>query len=167
VIFYDPVRAVIAFVAEYLYLVVVAAECLYLVLHSRKQWKELLGVALFIGFVAFGISLIANQIIQDPRPFVVSGLMPLIRSSSDNGFPSDHALLLGSTAAIVSVASPIIGLFGLLAALIVGIARVYAGVHHLVDVLGSLIIALVALGAYKGLMWAWSVFRRHTQQKKL
>jgi membrane-associated phospholipid phosphatase len=33
-------------------------------------------------------------------------------------------------------------------ALVVGLARVYAGVHHVLDITGSLVIAAVALGIY-------------------
>ena len=155
------VKDVIAFVAEYLYFGIVVAEGLYVLLLFRSRWKELLGAALSIGLIAFVLSLIANRIIEDPRPFVVSGVRPLIHSSVDNGFPSDHTLLLATTAAIIMTVSRGMGLLGLVAALGVGLARVYAGVHHIEDVLGSLAIAAIAFGAYQGLVRAWSSLQRH------
>jgi membrane-associated phospholipid phosphatase len=159
-------KAVIAFMAQYLYAGIVVLEGLYLFLVFRNRWKELLGAALFIGLVAFGISLLAHRIIEDPRPFVVFGVQPLIQSSTDNGFPSDHTLLLAGTAAIILIVNRRIGLLGMLAAFAVGMARVYAGVHHIEDVLGSLAIVTFAFGLYEGLILLWNIRKRQIQRKK-
>jgi undecaprenyl-diphosphatase len=163
---YAPMRAVIAFVAEYLYVGILVLEGLYLLLVFRDRWKELLGAALFIGLVAFGISLVAHRIIEDPRPFVVSGVQPLIQSSTDNGFPSDHTLLLAGTAAVILVVSPGIGFLGMVAAFTIGMARVYAGVHHVADVLGSLAIAAIAFVLYEGLIWFLKNRKRQIQRRR-
>jgi membrane-associated phospholipid phosphatase len=45
-------------------------------------------------------------------------------------------------------------LFWALAA-VVGMARVYARVHHPLDVLGSLLFAALALAIYAALRWLW------------
>jgi membrane-associated phospholipid phosphatase len=163
---YALMNAIIAFVAEYLYFGIVVLEGLYLLLFFRNRWKELLGAALFIGLTAFAISLAGNRIIEDPRPFVVSGIQPLIKSSTDNGFPSDHTLLLAATAAVILIVSRGMGILGMLAALAVGMARVYAGVHHVQDVLGSLAITAIAFGLYQGLIWFWNIRKRQIHRQK-
>ncbi|MGA2975936.1 MAG: phosphatase PAP2 family protein [Spirochaetia bacterium] len=112
-----------------------------------------------IGVLAFLISLVANRLIQDPRPFVEDGFTPVISSSRDNGFPSDHVILLATTAAITTVANPIAGFLGFLGAVIVGLARVYVGVHHLLDVIGSLAIVAFASGVYVGVIRLWRLSR--------
>ena len=159
-------RVAIAFVAAYLYLGIVVLEGLYLLLSFRNRWEKLLSAALFIGLTAFVISLAANRTIEDPRPFVVSGVAPLIPSSTDNGFPSDHTLLVAAAAAVILTVSPGMGVLGMLAAFAIGMARVYAGVHHVADVLGSLAIAAAAFGLYEGLIRLWNLRKRRTERRR-
>ena len=122
---------IVAFVAEYLPFGIVALEVLYAFIASRSRLRELITAALCIGLVALALALVAHRFIEDPRPFVASGARPLIHSSTDNGFPSDHTLLLGISAAVILVVNRRMGLLALLAAFVVGVARVYAGVHHI------------------------------------
>lgn len=157
-------QGVFVFVARYLFIVIVFLEAAFLLLCHRKRWRMLLVAAAIIGGVALVLSLVANRLVQDPRPFVVGGFKPMIPSSMDNGFPSDHVLLLAATAAVTMVASLGAGLLGLLGAMLVGLARVHVGVHHLADVIGSLVIVGVAGGVYAGLVWAWKRLRRTRQR---
>jgi len=152
----------IAFSARYLFALVVLAEALYLFLFHRRQWKRLLIATIVIGGGSFLASLLLNRIVQDPRPFIVQGFTPLIPSSSDNGFPSDHTLLLSATAAITMIANPWAGAAGLLLAIAVGLARVYAGVHHVLDIVGSLFIVGFISAAY---LIAWMVVIRNPENK--
>lgn len=152
-------QATVAFAAQYLFIVVILLEVFYLAIFHRHKWKTLVAAALMIGGLAFIVSLVANRLIQDPRPFVEQGFKPVISSSTDNGFPSDHVLLLATTAAIMMVVSFGAGLLGLLGAVVVGLARVYVGVHHLLDVVGSLVIVAFASGVYAGIMHILKVLR--------
>ncbi|MDA8409087.1 MAG: phosphatase PAP2 family protein [Treponema sp.] len=156
-------QSLIAFTARYLFIPVVLAEVLYLLVFHRKSWKALFIAALVIGGLSFGISLILNALVQDPRPFIVQGTTPLIPSSSDNGFPSDHTLLLSAMAAIAMTVNPWAGVAGLAFAVIVGLARVYAGVHHLADIVGSLFIVGFVSAAY---LIVWLFIARRKAEKK-
>ncbi|WP_419188808.1 phosphatase PAP2 family protein [Enhydrobacter aerosaccus] len=60
----------------------------------------------------------------------------------DNGFPSDHTLLLSALAALASCWNGRLSLLLWFIALLVGAARVYVGLHHPVDILGSILIAI-------------------------
>lgn len=92
------------------------------------------------GVLSLLIAKLGNIFIHDPRPFMVGHFEPLIISSRDNGFPSDHTLLASFLGFAVLGRSKIMGAILLVVALAIGLARMYAGVHHSWDVLGSFII---------------------------
>jgi undecaprenyl-diphosphatase len=149
------VDTVVIFLAEYFYLVVLALAIAILVLRYRRRLLELAAAAAIIGGLAFALAQVGTRLIADPRPFLVSGVPPLIPSAQDNGFPSDHTLLVATAAAVVTVANPRAGVLFWAAAALVGLARVYAGVHHLLDVAGSLVIVGLALAAFMGIRRVW------------
>jgi len=138
----------IGFVAEYLYIGVVGLIILFLLVRYRAHWLELLIATVVIGGIGYLLSKVGTNLISDPRPFVQTGTTPLIHSATDNGFPSDHTLLLATAAVIVALVNRWAGAIGLAFALLIGLARVYVGVHHLVDVLGSFAIVAIATLIY-------------------
>src|SRR3989344_4940871 len=99
-------------------------------------------------FLSLGLTyllgLIARQAYFDPRPFVEQSIVPLIPHAADNGFPSDHVLLLAGIAAVLWPFSKPHSTSSGVIALAVGAARVFAGVHHWIDIVASILIALVA-----------------------
>jgi undecaprenyl-diphosphatase len=147
---------IMAFLAEYFYLVVAALAILYLLVWQRARWRELAIAAVFIGVVSYALSKAGALLIDSPRPFVVSGKPALIASATDNGFPSDHTLFLAVLAMLITLVNWRVGLVFWVLALVVGLARVYAGVHHLVDVLGSLVIVGIAGALYLLARWIWA-----------
>ena len=97
-------------------------------------------------FVTAALVLLAGFVHSDPRPFVVDPSHPaLFAHSADNGFPSDHTAYAATAALLLALVRRRLGLI-LLAVAAGGLARVAANVHHLQDVLGSLVVALVAVG---------------------
>lgn len=138
----------ICFFAAKLFIIILILEGLYLFIFHRDKWRDVIIATLMIGGAAYLLSFIANMTIQDPRPFIAQGFTPLIHSSKDNGFPSDHTLLLATAAAILLTLDKRAGLIGLLGAVIVGFARVYVGVHHVLDIVGSIVIVGLAFAIY-------------------
>lgn len=139
---------IISFVAEYLYGLVILGAVIYLVWQYRSRWLELIIAAFCIGGIAYLLAKLTANWISDPRPFVETGKAPLIPGALDNGFPSDHTLLVAAVATVVSLANWKIGLIIWALALVIGLARVYAGVHHLLDIAGSFILVGLATGLY-------------------
>ena len=133
---------IIIFCAEYLFLFSIVIFLYYG--YTAPNKKEFIKLALLTGIIAFGLSLIASALYYNPRPFMVTGVPPLVAHAPGNGFPSDHALLTGTIAAIVTVTSPYLGALLWLIAIAVSVARVLAGVHHSIDIIGSFIIAIVS-----------------------
>ena len=145
-------QALIAFTARYFFMVVLLAEAAYLLAFHRDKWPRLLIAALGIGGISFLIASFLHGLVQDPRPFIEGNFTPLIPSSRDNGFPSDHTLLLAASAAVTMIANPWAGSAGLILAIAVGLARVQAGVHHTADIVGSLFIVGFVTAGYL-LLW--------------
>lgn len=140
--------------AKYLLYALIAAAVVILFLAPREKAKRLLLLAVISFPLAFVIAKILSHFINDPRPFMVEHIQPLISHAAGNGFPSDHTLLGMAIASVLFTYNKKMGVvFGILA-LIVGFARVLAHVHHTIDILGSSLIAIVATYI------AWEIVKR-------
>lgn len=89
------------------------------------------------------IAKIVSYFYYNPRPFVIDSTVALIAHIPDNGFPSDHTLICAALAAIVYPFNKKISVLLWILTLMVGLSRVLAGVHHLIDVVGSISIAML------------------------
>lgn len=87
------------------------------------------------------LSQLLTPLVDRPRPFVGLGLVPLVAHPADSSFPSDHTLLGVSLAGPIAWRWPRRGGALVAWALLVGAARVAAGVHYPTDVLGSALLA--------------------------
>ena len=104
--------------------------------------------------VAVGVSAVLNGIvllvlakaINHPRPFVTLNLTPLFAHARDSSFPSDHTILGMALAAPLVWRRHPLGYVLAVWTLLVGFARVAAGIHWPSDIIGTALIAL-ALGA--------------------
>jgi len=134
------------FGAKYLYLVVIIIFFVWFSLQPKPRQKEILIIILISLPLAFIISEIAKRLYYNPRPFVLGNFQPLIPHKADNGFISHHALLVSAIAAITFIFSRRAGLVLWILALFVGFSRVYAGVHHAIDVGGSILISIISAG---------------------
>lgn len=112
--------------------------------------------ALFARFVVKPAIMLAYP---RPRPFLV---MPDVRalistpvSEQFQSFPSGHALIFFSIAAVLFCFNRKVGALAFAAAALMGVARVYAGVHWPSDILAG-----AALGTLVGLA-AHGVYARH------
>ncbi len=130
---------VIIFVANYLYLLPVALFIGYAFVTKRR--KEFMLLSFLVLPTSYLLGVLAGHLFYDPRPFVVSHVPPLFPHAPDNGFPSDHALLTGTLAALLTAFSVPLGLLMWFLAFLIGAARVIAGVHHALDIAGSFAIA--------------------------
>lgn len=137
---------VVIFLAEYLHLIVaIIAGFVFWGYRSRDLQKQIVLTTIISAVLALGIDKLLNQLIESPRPFVVDGIVPLFSHVADNGFPSEHTLFATVIAGIVFLYQKYTGSLLLLFALLIGIARIFAGVHHLKDVLGGIFIAVLAV----------------------
>lgn len=96
-------------------------------------------IALPLTFVCM---FILNHVYQDTRTETALTFTPLLGHIFQNGFPSTHAALTALIAAIMYVFNRKIGLFLFAISIIVSISRVYLGLHHPIDVVASIILAI-------------------------
>lgn len=131
------------FGAKYLYVVAILIALFYFLKQPKETKKKIIILGLVSLPIMYAVAKLIGLFYYDPRPFVVGDFTPLIPHADDNGFPSDHTLF---AAAIASVIYPFSRktsfiLWGI--TLAVGLSRVYVGVHHIVDILGSIAIAIL------------------------
>lgn len=128
----------------------IGAFCILVVLGSvlailRSPRRALAFVALCsAGWLS---STVAKQIVGRPRP-PSDGMLASVTETGLDSFPSGHTALAVSLVWSIALVSSrrsrgrrvAIGL-GLVGAVLVGMSRVYLGVHHPTDILGSFLIA--------------------------
>jgi undecaprenyl-diphosphatase len=102
-----------------------------------------------MAFVTILLALLINQaigwVVFFPRPSMIGIGYTYLAHAADSTFPSDHATVLFAAA----VAYRILYRHGsaaafAIAAVIVGWARIYLGVHFPADILGAVVVAIAA-----------------------
>ncbi|OGZ05609.1 MAG: hypothetical protein A2845_04580 [Candidatus Lloydbacteria bacterium RIFCSPHIGHO2_01_FULL_49_22] len=138
-----PLLAIIA--AKYLFLLSFVIAFFSFFKLSATERRRLF----FFGLVAlpmiFCTAVVASHFYDNPRPFVVLQFVPLIPHAPDNGFPSDHVLLVSAIAAIFMYFDRRAAALLWGVTLLVAIGRVTVGVHHATDVIASMLIALLCV----------------------
>ncbi len=148
------------FGAKYLFLLAPAVASIWLLRLPKDQKRKVAAFGLIALPAIYVAAKIGSALYFDPRPFVVGGFSPLIPHKADNGFPSDHTLITAAIASVVYYFNKNVSTAIWWLAVMVGISRVYAGVHHPVDILGSLAIAAIV-------SWAvWLVFEKFYKKGK-
>ncbi len=136
----------IIFVAKYLILLSPLLTFYFWYQAEAETRKDILAHGLLSLPFTYILGLAGRYLYDNPRPFTIEGFEPLIKHAADNGFPSDHTLLLAALAALVTLFDRRWGTYLWVITVLVGLARVTAGVHHLADIISSILIALVATG---------------------
>jgi membrane-associated phospholipid phosphatase len=128
-------------------------------LRVADRRRAALASVITLVFVAIVVAVL-GMVVDRARPFVslAPDVQPLFAHAQDSSFPSDHTLISVALAAPVLLVAPRIGIPLLLLALVVGFARVAAGVHFATDVVGSAVIA--SLLAFPALFLAGRLIAR-------
>lgn len=133
----------IIFGAKYLvYTIAAIAAVAFLMMPNDKKKKATIFAA-FVLPLSFILAKVLSFFFYNPRPFVSEKITPLILHAADNGFPSDHTLLSSALAAIVFSFNQKVGSLLWILSLLVGFSRVLAGVHHALDIAGSVMVVLL------------------------
>ena len=140
-------NSILIFSAKYLLVLPAVILGIYFLLLPRQVQKNILIFAIPSLLLTYLFGLLAGHLFYDARPFVVGNFTPLIPHAPDNGFPSDHALVVSAMAVIGSYLNWRLGVVLWVLGFIVAAARVYIGLHHPIDVVGSLAIAVIATSA--------------------
>jgi undecaprenyl-diphosphatase len=119
-----------------------------------------IGVAAVLALCLAGMVVLASGLfVVEARPFAHdSDTVLLVKHGLDNSFPSDHATVAAAAAVVAALAWRRWAALFLLGAVLVGLARVYAGIHYPGDVVGGWIIggaAAVAAWQVSGAAMTW------------
>jgi len=130
----------IAFSASFL-IWILFAGLLFLWLIDGRIKKEQALHAFFSAIAAWILADMIKGLFPTLRPFYINGLVPLtVTTPQDGSFPSGHSAAAFALAVSLWLHDKKIGFWYLLVALIIGVARVLAHVHFLVDILGGAVL---------------------------
>jgi undecaprenyl-diphosphatase len=133
------------FFAEWMpYLLVIAFLVLvYYQFGTRRKFYLFAEGALAIILARGIITTVIHFFYYHPRPFEAYGFAPLI-SESGSSFPSAHAAWFFALALVVWYSNRTWGWWFFALATLMGIARIYAGVHWPLDILGGAVIGIAS-----------------------
>lgn len=130
---------IIIFCANYLIVIMGLITLAFWLTRSRKIKTEMVVTGVVIAIASFIFAKTGSMLFNDPRPFVTDHITPLFTYPADNGFPSDHTLVGMMAALTVLSVSRRWGVILFALTLVVGGARVAAGVHHPIDIVGGIV----------------------------
>lgn len=114
---------------------------------ERRRYRfAVLGTWLAAILARLGFTELIRVFYVRERPFIAYGFSPLVPHETDPSFPSGHAAFFFGMAFFLVLERPRLGAWFLLAALLIGAARVAAGVHYPLDILGGAAVGLLAAG---------------------
>lgn len=147
---------IIIFTADKLPYLVVVAAVIFLLYHHEvfskdpfkaiaQKWKEIV-LVFFSGVTAWCFSYLLKYLIHTPRPFDKFSQVVSLFPEHGFAFPSGHATFYMALAIAIFFSHRKAGYYFIFLALMIGVARIIAGVHFPIDILGGFILgALIAL----------------------
>ena len=147
-------NALVIFLAQYLVIVSGLIAVIAAVFSEKTVRNNIIKLAILSFVIAFLVAFVAGALYYDPRPFAAGNIEPLFPHQADNGFPSDHTLIAMVISSTVFVFRRKLGIVLGILGILVGISRVLSHVHHPIDIVGSVFIAIVATYI------AWLVLRK-------
>ncbi|MEI8174609.1 MAG: phosphatase PAP2 family protein [bacterium] len=147
----DFLDKLIIFLAVYFPFVVVFMAGIFLLMHHEvfkaksvlqillQKKKEILFV-FFSGFVAYLLATILKLIFHTSRPFLALPDVHALFSETGFAFPSGHAAFFSALGIALFFTHKKAGYVFISFALLIGLARIIAGVHFPIDILGGFIL---------------------------
>jgi undecaprenyl-diphosphatase len=102
----------------------------------KKRSLENFLLTSFLALTSWGLSEILKHFFSKERPFVrFEEINPLFLITSTDSFPSGHSMVMASLATLMYFENKKFGTIFFILAALIGLARVFAGVHFLGDIL--------------------------------
>ncbi|MGE7907163.1 undecaprenyl-diphosphatase [Peribacillus sp. NPDC094092] len=141
---YTDLNPFFVFIAEYMIYFLVLAVLLFL--FSRGNKNRIMVICAFITLVISELlAKTAGQFHSNNQPFAeLPNVNKLVEKAVNNSFPSDHTIIFFSFCITFWLFKRGWGILWVLLAVLVGISRIWVGVHYPADVLVGAIISIVA-----------------------
>ncbi|HDR7871503.1 TPA: undecaprenyl-diphosphatase [Bacillus wiedmannii] len=110
----------------------------------KKQYTVLYTTLSVI--IALLVNVVIHAVYYHPRPFVSHDVHQLVPHAADSSFVSDHSVLVFSIAFVFLLRGEKLKYIALIWAVLVGISRMYVGVHYPLDILGAAFLTFITSG---------------------
>jgi len=112
---------------------------------KERYLKTIKIVVLSLGAALFS-RLIIVEIIRwfyfRPRPFIALQVHQLLEHSASSSFPSGHAAFFFALSAVIYFYNKKAGLLFFAASFLIGLARIFVGIHYPLDILAGALIGI-------------------------
>jgi undecaprenyl-diphosphatase len=130
----------------FLYLLLLAWLCTKKEKRTDRRLKLIVRTGL-AAVAALAINMLVGMVYFRPRPFVLHQVNLLVGSSPDDAsFPSDHTAFAAAFTAALFDKDRGLAVFLAVFTVVLGISRVYVGVHYPFDVLGGICTGILGNG---------------------
>jgi len=145
---------IIVFFAQIFPYIVVISAGIFLLLHNevfyssnpfrelKQKWKEIV-LVFFSGISAWCIASLLKIFIHTARPFQIFPNVVALFPKTDFAFPSGHATFFIALAFAIFFSHKKVGYYFIFFAILIGLARIMAGVHFPIDILGGYFIGIL------------------------
>jgi undecaprenyl-diphosphatase len=129
------------------YIVYILSFYLAYIWFLRSNYREELLFAGYAALLGLSINFIITLFYFHPRPFMIPTGTILIPYAPETSFPSDHSTIMFSISLMFLAFKDLRnrGVILFILSLISGLARVYTGLHFPMDIMGSLLVALISV----------------------
>ena len=158
---YNIYNLIFVFGAQYLYLIIIIIALIWFLIQPRSKQKEIFIISCICLPLVYLVAKFASHFYYNPRPFVSGHFKPLIPHKANNGFPSHHILLVSMISVVVFLFNRRISSVLWVLTLFVGISRIYVGIHHLADIIGSIFISVMVVSI---VYFTMTYFRRRNDK---
>ncbi|MES5938865.1 MULTISPECIES: phosphatase PAP2 family protein [unclassified Bacillus cereus group] len=110
----------------------------------KKQYTVLYTTLSVI--IALLVNVVIHAVYYHPRPFVSHNVHQLVPHAADSSFVSDHSVLVFSIAFVFLLRGEKLKYVALIWAVLVGVSRMYVGVHYPLDILGAAFLTFITSG---------------------
>ncbi|PGW35615.1 undecaprenyl-diphosphatase [Bacillus cereus] len=96
--------------------------------------------------IALLVNVLIHAVYYHPRPFITHHVNQLVPHAADSSFVSDHSVLVFSIAFVFILREEKLKYIALIWAILVGVSRMYVGVHYPLDILGAAFLTFITSG---------------------